>query len=147
MSKTCSKCVKKKESLEFSKAQSQKDGLQCWCKECKGEIQRAYRQTEIGKESFRKYQQSEAGKEYNRRNAQNQRRLCPEKVKARNIVNKAIQTGKLTRPDHCESCLKKCFVEAHHEDYSKPLDVDWLCGKCHNKLEELQAEYERINNG
>lgn len=134
MSKICSKCKTERESSEFSKAQSQKDGLQCWCKECKGKEQRGYRQTERGKEARRKYQKSESGKESNRRNTRNQRRLCPEKTKARRILNKAIRDGRIIRPSNCESCFKKRFVQAHHEDYSKPLDVDWLCNKCHNEL-------------
>ena len=45
-------------------------------------------------------------------------------------VNYAIKIGKLIRKP-CQSCGdKKSF--AHHEDYSKPLDVKWLCPACHN---------------
>jgi len=55
----------------------------------------------------------------------------PEKEKARHVLNYAIRTGRLTKSKYCESCFTEGYVEAHHEDYSKPLDVDWLCIKCH----------------
>ena len=55
-------------------------------------------------------------------------------MKAHNDVNNAIAAGKLIRPSYCEWCFEKKNVEGHHEDYSKPLDVDWLCTKCHRKL-------------
>src|SRR5690242_12352984 len=52
-----------------------------------------------------------------------------EKNRARIIAKSAIESGKLERLP-CQKCgdLK---AEAHHEDYSKPLDVQWLCKKCH----------------
>ena len=44
-------------------------------------------------------------------------------------VSWAIKSGKLVRQP-CEDC-GKIPSEAHHTDYSKPLDVRWLCRKCH----------------
>ena len=55
----------------------------------------------------------------------------PEKVRAREIVAKAKKKGKLI-PMPCFICGNE-KVHAHHEDYSKPLDVKWMCIKCHHK--------------
>jgi hypothetical protein len=30
--------------------------------------------------------------------------------------------------------FKKCNPIAHHSDYSKPLDIEWLCNSCHERL-------------
>jgi ribosomal protein S27AE len=46
-------------------------------------------------------------------------------------VERALKTGKLIKLDECERCGSEGSLEAHHEDYSKPLDVEWLCTKCH----------------
>lgn len=53
-------------------------------------------------------------------------------VKAR--VRYAILTGRLVRPDKCSHCGYACKPQAHHEDYSKPFDVIWLCVSCHRRL-------------
>lgn len=37
----------------------------------------------------------------------------------------------LRRPPACQSCAAIGPVEAHHTDYSRPLDVEWLCRPCH----------------
>lgn len=70
-------------------------------------------------------------------------RKNPEKVRERNNrwrdktgdamnkVRQAIKVGKLI-PAPCEWCGAE-KVEAHHCDYNKPLDVMWLCKKCHVK--------------
>jgi hypothetical protein len=56
------------------------------------------------------------------------RRANPEKHRARNAVARALKAGKLERqPCVCGSTQ----VEAHHDNYSKPLDVRWLCPACH----------------
>lgn len=53
----------------------------------------------------------------------------PEKHKARNIIYQAIRSGAIIR-GICEKCGEK-KTEAHHDDYSKPKDVRWLCRKHH----------------
>lgn len=52
---------------------------------------------------------------------------------ARGAVLEALKSGRLVRADACEKCGHGT-VEAHHEDYSKPLDVNWLCRKCHKAI-------------
>lgn len=49
-------------------------------------------------------------------------------------VSKAIKAGILLRPTTCEQCggTGKQITAAHH-DYSKPLDVRWLCRSCHSR--------------
>jgi hypothetical protein len=44
---------------------------------------------------------------------------------------KAIRKGIIERPDKCWRCKKKCIPVGHHFDYRRPLDVCWLCTKCH----------------
>ncbi len=53
------------------------------------------------------------------------------KVAARRAVGSAIRSRRLAKKP-CESCGIP-ETEAHHEDYSKPLDVQWYCRKCHSK--------------
>lgn len=62
----------------------------------------------------------------------NQRRMRaahPERYRAYDAVRRAIRKGLLVRLA-CESCGDP-KTHAHHEDYSKPLDVQWLCRDCH----------------
>lgn len=57
-----------------------------------------------------------------------------EKVNASAKLYYAILTGKITRPKFCSHCGWKGRIYGHHEDYSKPYDVRWLCGSCHKLL-------------
>lgn len=63
----------------------------------------------------------------------------PHQVKARQKVMKALKSGRL-KPRPCELCGfegrakdGRNLVHAHHDDYSKPLEVRWICVKCHYK--------------
>lgn len=56
----------------------------------------------------------------------------PEKSRARDRVQKALKSGRLVRQP-CEVCGSTVKVQAHHDDYSKPLDVRWLCFKHHRE--------------
>lgn len=53
------------------------------------------------------------------------------KVHARQLVHLALRKGLITRPQLCEDCQQRKRITAHHEDYSKPLEVKWLCFLCH----------------
>lgn len=60
------------------------------------------------------------------------KKKLPNKTKARLMVRYAINEGKLIRLP-CEKCGEKEGIHAHHPDYSKPLDVLWLCPKHHKE--------------
>jgi hypothetical protein len=61
------------------------------------------------------------------------RKREPEKTIARSKVYYAIKTGKLIKPTKCSDCNEEKFLQGHHEDYSKPLNLIWLCTTCHHK--------------
>ena len=54
------------------------------------------------------------------------------KKRARNLVYLAIKEKRLTK-GICEIC-KSTKVEGHHNDYTKALEVIWLCNKHHREL-------------
>ncbi len=58
--------------------------------------------------------------------------------RAHAAVQKAIAKGELRRPEVCEVCGEKpkgrAKIHAHHKDYAKPLDVEWLCPRCHRQV-------------
>jgi|SRR5712664_102594 len=56
----------------------------------------------------------------------------PEKLAAHKAVSVALSKGVLRRPRVCSRCNEPCKPHAHHADYSKPLQVEWLCWDCHN---------------
>jgi ribosomal protein S27AE len=65
------------------------------------------------------------------------RRLHPEKTKAYNAVARAVRSGRLVRQP-CAACGHP-KAQAHHDDYMKPLDVRWLCFRCHRELAHHQV--------
>lgn len=75
------------------------------------------------------YNRSESAKEMRRRVYEEMRERYPEKYAARQAVLVALRKGQLTRKP-CQSCGKE-RSQAHHPDYSQPLQVVWLCARCH----------------
>lgn len=87
--------------------------------------QKAYYQTEIGRKKIRDLI-NESNKKF------------PEKNRARTKLNWSVKNGKIEKPEHCSRCGKKSGrIEGHHEDYSKPLDVIWVCKPCHWVVDNL----------
>src|SRR5574343_1998369 len=54
-----------------------------------------------------------------------------EMIKAHKKVAYAVKTGKRVRQP-CQVC-GELKVQAHHEDYAKPLDVQWYCAPHHRE--------------
>lgn len=62
----------------------------------------------------------------------------PEKRKAHLVVASALRSGRLVKQP-CEECGSTVRVHGHHDDYSKPLEVRWLCPQHHAEL-HLEGE-------
>lgn len=60
-----------------------------------------------------------------------QARQGAEARRAKAAVGKAVKAGEMIRPLWCEACGADARLQGHHDDYSKPLDVRWLCKACH----------------
>lgn len=50
----------------------------------------------------------------------------------------ALSMGKIKRALTCENCGSNKEIDGHHEDYSQPLVVTWLCRSCHQKLHYMK---------
>lgn len=81
---------------------------------------------------YRKLRNEEERREYHRQ-YWHKRKEKPgemEKISARRKMNNAITAGKL-HLGPCEVCGSTIKIEGHHDDYSKPLEVRWLCHEHH----------------
>ena len=87
---------------------------------------------------IKKYQHSPEGKMARKITDFNNKVKFPEKIRARQMVGQALYYGTLMRKP-CEVCgIKK--VDAHHDDYKKPLKVRWLCDKHHKELHKERGK-------
>jgi len=56
-------------------------------------------------------------------------RIDRNKRNVRKKLGRAVKSGKIIKLN-CKQC-GNINTQAHHEDYSKPLEVIWLCKNCH----------------
>jgi len=66
--------------------------------------------------------------------------LHRKQMKAHAEVGRAVRSGRLIKGP-CQVCGSTVRIEGHHDDYSKPLEVIWLCrphhGQRHVELKRL----------
>ena len=65
-----------------------------------------------------------------------------EKKLAQSLVGSAIRCKRLFKMP-CEVCGTSKYIQAHHDDYAKPLNVRWLCRTHHSEHHKRQRELER----
>jgi hypothetical protein len=64
--------------------------------------------------------------------------------KARWTLRDAVRCGKMKRGSSCEFEGGECDgpIQAHHDDYSKPFDVRWICRLHHARVDAHKHEKE-----
>ena len=139
MEKQCRGCSAILPLSEFYRHAQMGDGHLNYCKACV--------KSRVAKRRSENLEQTQAYDRWRyRANKARQEQLLalhrsrsPQMRKAHNATSNAIRDGRLLRPSFCSSCGKQCKPEAHHEDYSKPLDVIWMCRSCHVRHHKKQA--------
>jgi hypothetical protein len=84
-----------------------------------------------------KYRATEKGKATQLRKNRAYRQRYPEKVKAQKKLSHALKRNEIAKPSDCSECGAQPgsrLIHGHHEDYSKPLEVIWLCQPCHKEI-------------
>lgn len=147
--KRCIKCGETKATELFSRQRHSKDGRRGCCKSCQATQTREWQLANPEREAERvrrwKEQNSERKAALDRRweethrdrvaeRHKKDRQRYPEKHRARSALNHAVRDGRITKPECCEDCAEPTTsrdLHGHRKDYSKPLEVEWLCRDCH----------------
>lgn len=147
--------------IEFIPTPSQERGRMGMCTPCLASYHRAYRQRRKDQGNpLKVYPQGiEYQREYaiayykrsdvrKRRNEQQKsyknREDLRHKYHARQITIRAVRSGILSKMP-CEVC-GELKVDAHHDDYSKPLDIRWLC-RTHHSQHHKQFKHKKKVQG
>jgi len=140
--KRCFKCGQVKPVDEFYRHSGTRDGRLGKCKACtKRDVSQHYYRTldhqqEYEQERNQRMERKVQHREYLRRG----KVKFPEKYRARQAVANAVRDGRLL-PYPCVVCGMEP-AEAHHPDYSHPLDVVWLCRKHHREEHKRLRIYQ-----
>ncbi len=131
----CSTCREFLLEDEFYADRRRANGLKGQCKRCHIRTAWSTRSPEnarrLNREHMRRARTTDPAKFRDRDRQAARKRKPSEKTKARSLLNLAVRKGEIVRPSVCPKCLRKTKVTAHHDDYSKPYDVEWMCYECH----------------
>jgi|SRR5690625_219126 len=138
--KQCFKCNEIKSLDGFYKHALMADGHLNKCKECTKRDVRNYRYGEA-RERILRYDRERAKmphrKAQARRIISRWQRKHPERRTAHSMLRNAILSGRVSPWPVC--AIPECSAkpEAHHPDYSNPLDVVWLCPSHHKQAHAI----------
>lgn len=125
--KPCFKCGRTRPLIEFYKHPAMADGRLNKCKDCTKRDVRENRQRRS--DYYLAYDRERSKLPHRRARLEQYVREQPHKARARIAVHNALRDGRLTKQP-CAICGDDA-VDAHHEDYDRPLDVIWLCRAHH----------------
>ena len=133
--KYCNQCGNDKPLSEFNKNRSRVDGHADWCRACMAGWRKVWKWNNI--ETYRKAKKrwhrnlSSATKDRHNEQRRQYKEANPGMAKAHRTLNQAVLSGEIVKPKYCEWCARNRKLDATHSNYSKPLDVEWLCRPCH----------------
>jgi len=139
-SKTCFKCNMQKSHEAFYRHSEMADGRLNKCIDCTKADVAKHRAENL--ERIREYDRERSSQPHRielRTNIHKRwKHEHPDRRKAQNSVSAALKRGMLIRPDACTCCGDtRAKLEAHHPDYSRALDVVWLCVPCHRQTHAM----------
>jgi hypothetical protein len=138
--KCCRTCGQTKPLDEFYRHTASASGRQSSCKDCQKERAAAWQRAHPERHRAYVYtwkashpdQVSRHRKLTRSRRDQTTADFIRVVVRVASTVRRAIASGRLVRPDQCSACGRSGIVpDAVHEDYEAPLEVTWLCRRCH----------------
>ena len=140
--KKCFKCGKTKLLKYFYKHPQMADGHLNKCIKCnKDDVRKNYRGNIDHYKDYEKKREADPDRKFKK--SEYQRRYRKNnflKYKAREQVASDIRSGNIKRQS-CKYCGDP-NTQAHHSDYNKPLDVTWVCFKCHREKFHNQENVE-----
>jgi transposase-like protein len=146
--KVCRNCLLEKPLDFFYKHAAMRDGYLNKCIDCvkqrisKHRLLNIDRIKEYDKKraklphriaSQKEYQKTEKGRIAKQKAMKAYKQRFPLKKAAHIITSNHIRDGKLFPASACSVCGSTSNIEGHHDDYTKPLDIRWLCISCHKK--------------
>ena len=151
--KQCTKCKDFKSLNEYQKRSASSDGLTARCKGCLSGYDKSRANTPSRIKARAEYAKTEAGinsanlarKKWAKNNKdkiyQSTKKYREDnkiKAYAHGVVSYGIKL-KVIKRGSCEICGDK-QTHGHHDDYSKPMEVRWLCSKHHNQWHAENGE-------
>ena len=133
--KICKRCNEQKPFTEFYKHTAMTDGFLNFCKVCKRAEATAHRDSKL--EEIRANDRLR-GSRQSKEDLIKYRANNPLKYAAHTKVTNCIRDGKLFK-ENCEIC-GSTNTHAHHDNYTKPLDVRWLCPVHHHEWHKHNGE-------
>ena len=138
--KKCFKCNTEKSLSDFYKHPMMKDGHLNKCKQCTKKDVVINRAKNV--DYYRQYDRERGNRQTKNYNDEYKARY-PKKIAAQRKVAYNVKRGYMTAKP-CEVCGEEKTV-AHHDDYSKPLDVRWLCQAHHVQWHKKNGEGKNGN--
>jgi hypothetical protein len=150
MPKQCPKCEQEKPDDAFYESSAKCKSCTCAAvkanRAAKADYYKAYDRVRYAEHGYR----GEASKEAQARAVRAWIKRNRAKRRAHSQVARARRTLHIEPPAACERCGTVCAVQAHHHDYAKPLDVEWLCSACHgaeHRRYDWDEDRRRIQRG
>jgi len=136
--KECNRCGEAKPLDNFFNEPRVKSGKAGLCKGCIYVAQMQWKKDNpekviAGRKQYRQRQKDVLDPELAKKMTPKERARHKRQLKkwhAWDLMHSALRHGRLFK-GNCEVCGTDVKVEGHHQDYSKPLEVTWLCTKHH----------------